>query len=304
MGQIIEVKTTKLNKTLIFDLNRSVSGQEGMTFNNISEASLIPDVSGQLALKLFQQIDDIDTIFIQSNMVTINFQRNISKTSETAFWSKLPIGFDIKRVSMAGKLNGINLKNPKNLKFTPYLLSDNNSENKSKIETGADLKYSITPALTLDLTYNTDFAQVEVDEQQVNLDRFNLFFPEKRPFFLENAGQFSVGSPGEVDLFFSRRIGIGSEGEIVPIIGGSRLSGKIKNTNVGFLSMFTDEVRSSNIEKNNFTVARVNHEFSGTRSSFGGIIVNKSGSGTSNYNRVFALDGNLCLLYTSDAADE
>ena len=77
MGQIIEVKTTKVNKTLIFDLNRSVSGQEGMTFNNISEASLIPDVSGQLALKLFQQIDDIDTIFIQSNMVTINFQRNI-----------------------------------------------------------------------------------------------------------------------------------------------------------------------------------------------------------------------------------
>ena len=81
---------------------------------------------------------------------------------------------------------------------------------KSKIETGADLKYSITPALTLDLTYNTDFAQVEVDEQQVNLDRFNLFFPEKRPFFLENAGQFSVGSPGEIDLFFSRRIGIDS----------------------------------------------------------------------------------------------
>jgi len=77
VGQIIEVKTTKVNKTLIFDLNRSVSGQEGMTFNNISEASLIPDVSGQLALKLFQQIDDIDTIFIQSNMVTINFQRNI-----------------------------------------------------------------------------------------------------------------------------------------------------------------------------------------------------------------------------------
>ena len=225
----------------------------------------------------------------------INFQRNISKTSETAFWSKLPIGFDIKRVSMAGKLNGINLKNPKNLKLTPYLLSDNNSENKSKVQTGADLKYSITPALTLDLTYNTDFAQVEVDEQQVNLDRFNLFFPEKRPFFLENAGLCSFRNPCEVDLFFSRRIGIGSEGEIVPIIGGSRLSGKIKNTNVGFLSMFTDEVRSSNIEKNNFTVARVNHEFSGTRSSFGGIIVNKSGSGTSNYNRVFALDGNLGL---------
>lgn len=77
MGQVIEVKTTKLNKTIIFDLNRSVSGQEGMTFSNISEASLISDVSGKLALKLFQDIEDIETIFIQSNIVTVNFHRNI-----------------------------------------------------------------------------------------------------------------------------------------------------------------------------------------------------------------------------------
>ena len=77
MGQLIEVKTTKLNKTLIFDLNRSVSGQEGMTFHNISEASLISDVSGQLALELFQDNNDIDTIFIQSNVVTVNFNRNL-----------------------------------------------------------------------------------------------------------------------------------------------------------------------------------------------------------------------------------
>ena len=97
----------------------------------------------------------------------------------------------------------------------------------TKADIGGDIKYSITPSLTLDLTYNTDFAQVEVDDQQVNLDRFNLFFPEKRPFFLENAGQFGVGSTGEVDLFFSRRIGIGSNGSIVPIVGGARLSGKI-----------------------------------------------------------------------------
>ena len=83
MGQLIEVKTTKLNNTLIFDLNRSVSGQEGMTFHNISEASLISDVSGQLALELFQENNDIDTIFIQSNVVTVNFNRNIgSDTSE------------------------------------------------------------------------------------------------------------------------------------------------------------------------------------------------------------------------------
>jgi len=145
----------------------------------------------------------------------INFQRNISKRSETAYWANLPLGFDIKRLSLAGKMTGLNLKSPKNLKVIPYVLTQFVGDNTPPKNTstsaaiGGDIKYSLTPGLTLDLTYNTDFAQVEVDEQQVNLDRFNLFFPEKRPFFLENAGQFSVGSPGEVDLFFSRRIGIG-----------------------------------------------------------------------------------------------
>ena len=93
-------------------------------------------------------------------------------------------------------------------------------------DVGGDMKYNLTPSLTLDATVNTDFAQVEVDDQQVNLDRFTLFFPEKRPFFLENAGFFSVGNPGEVDLFFSRRIGIGDDGQSIPILGGGRVSGK------------------------------------------------------------------------------
>ena len=227
----------------------------------------------------------------------INFNRRISKNSESSYWAMLPIGFNIKRVSLAGKLNGLNLKSTKNLKLTPYALVNATKNKVSEIDSGADLKYSITPALTLDLTFNTDFAQVEVDEQQVNLDRFNLFFPEKRPFFLENAGQFSVGSPGEIDLFFSRRIGIDLNGEMVPIIGGSRLSGKIKETNIGLLSMFTDEVSNSNIYKNNFTVARINHEFSGTRSSIGGIWVNKDSkkSALDKDNSVFAFDGKLGL---------
>jgi hypothetical protein len=229
----------------------------------------------------------------------INFQRNISKRSETAYWANLPLGFDIKRLSLAGKMHGLNLKSPKNLKIIPYVLGQsiqNNSTPKTttnKSAFGGDIKYSLTPGLTLDMTYNTDFAQVEVDEQQVNLDRFNLFFPEKRPFFLENAGQFSVGSPGEVDLFFSRRIGIGANGSLVPIIGGSRVSGKIGQTNVGLLNMFTDEVPTTtdelDIVKNNYTVARVNHDFAATRSSIGGVFVNRSGIGNAlDYNRVFA----------------
>ena len=96
--------------------------------------------------------------------------------------------------------------------------------------------------MTLDLTYNTDFAQVEVDEQQINLTRFNLLFPEKRPFFLENRGLFAVGKSGEVDLFFSRRIGIGDNGEFVPIQGGARLTGNTNGINVGLLNMQTERV--------------------------------------------------------------
>ncbi|MCB0686842.1 MAG: hypothetical protein KDC53_09960, partial [Saprospiraceae bacterium] len=124
-----------------------------------------------------------------------------------------------------------------------------------------------------------------------------LFFPEKRPFFLENAGQFSVGSPGEVDLFFSRRIGIGDEGQVVPIIGGARVSGKVNNTNLGFLSMFTQSVDEFDIQSNNFTVARVNHEFAAKRSGIGGIFINRQGLGNieDDYNRTFALDGKIGL---------
>lgn len=228
----------------------------------------------------------------------INFQRNIRKTNEIVYWAPLPIQFDLKRLSLEGTLTGLNLKAPRNLKLIPYALGrvardfeETPSETKFEPEVGADIKYSITPAITLDLTYNTDFAQVEVDQQQVNLDRFNLFFPEKRPFFLENAGQFTVGAPGEVDLFFTRRIGIGPEGEVVPIIGGVRLSGKIKNTNIGFLNMITDDLPAVGIEKNNFTVARVNHQL-GQRSSVGGLIVNRQSLDTAeNFNRTFALDG-------------
>ena len=117
-------------------------------------------------------------------------------------------------------------------------------------EIGGELKYGVTSGLTLDLTYNTDFAQVEVDDQQINLDRFSLFFPEKRPFFLENAGAFTVSNRGggfndtsQTELFFSRRIGIGAEGQPIPILGGARLSGKVSNSvTVGVLNMQTESM--------------------------------------------------------------
>ena len=175
---------------------------------------------------------------------------------------------------------------------------DQPNETQSEIDAGVDVKYGITPSLTLDVTVNTDFAQVEADEQQINLDRFSLFFPEKRPFFLENAGLFSVGSSGSVDLFFSRRIGL-EEGEPVPIVAGARVSGKARGFNVGLLNMQTDDLEiegGESLHANNFTVMRLARELP-NRSRVGVIAVNREGSGSlapeDDYNRTFGVDGQI-----------
>ncbi|MGE0624091.1 MAG: DUF5916 domain-containing protein [Pseudomonadales bacterium] len=232
----------------------------------------------------------------------INFQRNIRRNNEVAFWSPLQRQYNLFRVSDAGRLEGITLPPQRNLKVTPYALGKADwgtdyEGTEYDTELGGDLKWSMTPSLTLDATINTDFAQVEVDEVVVNLDRFNVFLPEKRPFFLENAGQFSVGSPEEVELFFSRRIGISSEGAIIPIDWGARLTGKAFNrTNVGLLQMRSSDV-AGEAPQNDFTVIRVNQELA-KRSSLGAIFVNRDGDGSmgpvpesDDYNRTYGIDG-------------
>jgi len=232
----------------------------------------------------------------------VNFQRNIRRRNESSFWVKLPRQFDIQKVSLAGKLEGLNNIQQKNLKLIPYVLTDinrdfqNSSEYDRSGDFGIDLKYSLTSSMTLDATYNTDFAQVEADEQQINLDRFSLFFPEKRPFFLENAGLFSVGNPGAAQLFFSRRIGISDDGAPVPILGGIRLTGKAAGFNIGLINMQTDKVSEDSVASNNFAVARVSKELP-NRSSIGAMFINRQGSGDfspeDDYNRTMALDGRL-----------
>ena len=235
----------------------------------------------------------------------LNFQRNIRRRKETAFWAALPRQYNLYRVSMAGTVTGLQVPGQRNLKLTPYALAGN-SRNFVDGRTdwdhhvGGDFKYSLTPSLTLDATVNTDFAQVEVDEQQVNLDRFNLFFPEKRPFFLENAGQFTFGTPGEVEVFFSRRIGIGADGEVVPILGGGRLSGKVAGVNVGLLDMQTRSVdlrrggHETSIPAMNFGVLRVSKDLP-NRSSVGALFVNRDSTGEQafarDHNRSYGVDG-------------
>ena len=229
----------------------------------------------------------------------MNFRRSIRRNNETVFWAPIQRQHSLMRVTDAGVVSGFEPPRQRNLKVTPYALGKQNGgnmiESQSDQEFGVDVKYGVTPSLTLDLTYNTDFAQVEVDEFQANLDRFSLFLPEQRPFFLENAGQFSVGVAREVELFFSRRIGIGPDGSQIPIKGGARLSGKIgSSTNVGFLHMQAEEVAGV-VAQTDFTVARVSQEFA-NRSSLGVIFVNREADeldqpGRSDYNRTYAVDG-------------
>jgi hypothetical protein len=229
-----------------------------------------------------------------------NVERRIRRNNEIAYWAPMSQDRDILRVSEAGSVEGIRPPKQRNLQITPYVLGRFNDggdlpDSETDSDFGVDIKYSVTPSLTLDATYNTDFAQVEVDDVQVNLDRFNLFFPEKRPFFLENAGQFTVGNPREVELFFSRRIGIAS-GSPVPIEGGLRLSGKVgPTTNVGLLYMGSEAVDGV-ISGNNYGVVRINQELR-NRSSIGMLFVDRDGDGSLNgnpgedENQTYAIDG-------------
>ena len=224
---------------------------------------------------------------------SVNFQRNVRRINEVSFWAPIPRQFALTRLTLAGTVSGIVVPSRRNIQLTPYGLASRSRggslmAGEDETEVGFDLKYGVTPSLTLDATMNTDFAQVEVDQQQVNLDRFNLFFPEKRPFFLENAGQFSVGSAGDIELFFSRRIGIAGNGTQLPIMGGARLSGKVgRSTNVGLLAMRTEAVEGA-ARETDFTVARINQELA-NRSTLGVLLVDRDDGASDN--QTYAIDG-------------
>ncbi len=237
----------------------------------------------------------------------INFQRNIRRKNERAYWAPIPRQFNLYRLSLAGSMTGVQTPALRNFRVTPYGLGNALRSGVAPVDTemdydfGGDVKYSITPSLTLDATVNTDFAQVEVDDQQVNLDRFTLFFPEKRPFFLENAGFFTVGNSGEVDLFFSRRIGISDSGEAIPIMGGGRVSGKAGKFNVGLLNMQTSDFNDT-LASTNFSVARVSRDLP-NRSSIGAIFTNRQETGEfavdNGFGRTYGLDGKIGLGMTT-----
>jgi hypothetical protein len=230
----------------------------------------------------------------------LNLGRGIRRKGEDAYWSPIPRQFSIYRISRAGTLRDLAVPSRHLATLTPYALgrSQRNFAVDPRMtgtsEFGADAKYGVTPSLTLDLTYNTDFAQVEVDEQRTNLTRFPLFFPEKRPFFLENAGIFSAGTPQAADLFFTRRIGIDTAGTALRIRGGGRVTGKAGDFTVGALEIVTDG--EAGIQPaNSYTVARVVRELT-SRSRVGALAVQRLAvDSTSNRNGTYALDGRVGL---------
>jgi hypothetical protein len=234
----------------------------------------------------------------------INVLRNIRRKNEQVFLAPVPRGYNLHRVSVAAKLTGLNLPARRELKLVPYVVGSVNEDRALVGDTvdrngdvGLDLKWGVRADLTLDVTVNTDFAQVEADEQQVNLTRFPLFFPEKRPFFLENAQIFQLGQAQAIDLFFSRRIGLSSGGQPIDIVAGGRLSGKLGGANVGILNMQTaaavdGRTGATIAPANNFAVLRVQRELG--RSNFGAMFVNRQGVGTraiaDDFNRAYGLD--------------
>jgi hypothetical protein len=241
----------------------------------------------------------------------INFRRQIRRKTESAYWAPVSRQFNATRLSLSGMLVGMEeVERPRNLQVKPYALGDvgqfpagpeSNPYDSHNTEWGGDIggdvKWSISPNWTLDGTINTDFAQVEADDVQVNLTRFPLFFPEKREFFLENAGLFQFGSSSgsvgpRVIGFHSRRIGIAA-GDEVPILAGARLTGKSGGWNLGGLNMQTRSVDDLGVPTENHTVMRVRRDL-GSRSSIGALFTNRQ-SGSSEYNRTAGFDGRWAL---------
>ena len=249
----------------------------------------------------------------------INFQRRVASKNEASFLTPIPASLSFAgmfKLSSAATLVGLEVPSS-GLRFEvkPYAISDVTTDlnkapplkNEFAGDFGFDAKFGVTQGVTADLTYNTDFAQVEADEQQVNLTRFSLFFPEKREFFLEGQGIFDFGGGSRPDpttfyfrgerfsgeapvLFFSRRIGL-QDGRTVPILGGGRLTGKVGPYNIGLLDVQTDDEPVSGAVPTNFSVVRLKRDVL-RRSAIGGMFTGRSvsteGQGA---NSTFGVDG-------------
>ena len=234
----------------------------------------------------------------------LQFTRRIRRNDEVSHWVPLARRYNSWRgVAHAGELRGIeNVEPGRNLRFKPYVLAgvEKFATRQDRVEgsfdAGFDIKYGVTPNLALDLTVNTDFSHGEADTQQVNLTRFPLFFPEKREFFLENAGTFQFGATrgNEALLFHSRKIGLAG-GEPIPILGGVRLTGHVGKNELGLLNIQTRSERT--FPATNFTATRLRRNILSS-SNVGVIFLNRQSGQPEDHNRAFGVDSNLLFWQT------
>jgi hypothetical protein len=246
----------------------------------------------------------------------LNLCRIIMRKNEETYWVPFPREWNANgfaRLSNAGVLTGLSgIRARRRLEFLPYVspraVRDYDTASAVDLDgdIGFDAKVGVTDDLIADLTYHTDFAQVEADQEVVNLTRFSLFFPEKRPFFTESLGIFDYGKSGSspggeaaandvgvLPLFYSRRIGL-DDGQEVPLIGGGKLTGKIGPYSVGVMNVTTGDadVRLGSTRpptgNANFTVVRVKRNVF-SKSTVGGILLNREG-GLTDYNRAAGVD--------------
>ena len=246
-----------------------------------------------------------------------NIQRIMRNRNEWVQWSPAPRPFGILEASVAGTLTGIEgVRQGNNLKVKPFLIANRQEgglpiPGQKEFDGGVDIKYGITSGLTLDLTVNTDFSHVEVDQQQVNLSRFGLFFPEKREFFLENLGVFDVcgngggggggggggrrggggrcGGERDIVPFFSRRIGLSDEGQPLSMRGGARVTGKLAGIDVGFLGMNVGG--KGDVPDNNWMVGRLRRDLL-ANSQAGGFLFYRKADAEGDWHRTMGVDGN------------
>jgi len=240
-----------------------------------------------------------------SDRFGIDFERVIRRKNESSYWNNYSRNFSFQQISQAGHLQGLEaVVSGLRLRIKPYLNARMITQGAEQRNTNflgdvglEDLKYSLTPGLTLDLTVNTDFAQTEVDSQVINFDRFPVFFPEKREFFLEGAGIFGIGintgRTPDITLFHSRRIGLSEDRQAIPILVGGKLTGRVgEKFTLGALGARTNEFQGQPAD--NFAVFRLKRNIL-SRSSMGFVFTNKQSEG-GYFNRVVGVDQNLIFF--------
>jgi hypothetical protein len=307
--------------SFMFLINPNGAVKDGQTFDNSRTINLAWEGVIQVETRIHQRGWTIElaipftTLRFNPNQDPqswgMNFLRRVRRKNEDSYWAPVDRRTRVHTMAYAGTVSGFSgLPKPRNLTLKPYLMGSDGSgtllepgDRGAHSEFGMDLKYGITPRLTLDLTYQTDFSQVEVDQEEVNLTRFSLFFPEKRDFFMENSGVFAFGdlaernirmgaSPRDFTLFHSRRIGL-VEGRPVPILAGGRMTGSMAGLDVGLLSMQTEAAEG--LPQEYFTVGRVRRSFENGL-QLGGLFASRDASGSGNgYNRSVGVDANMLV---------